>query len=329
MKISIIIPIYNVAAYIEQTVFSLINQTSHLFEAVFVNDCTPDNSIDVLKNTLNNNQIQFTYKIIEHNENKGLSSARNTGISHATGDYLLFLDSDDKLFDYSIELFINELNKGYVDIIVGEFFIDGAQRDRFKPLNLNNNITYSQPDIYNSYIQYQWYEMACNKLINRAFLIENNLFFKEGILHEDVLWSYKVAFVLRSLRIIKEPTYSYLIHTNSITGTRVSKRNIDSLLIVLLEIHDMMKARGLYSDYLSVKYIENFKFSILWSMFDNRFDDKYILDVYKIIYSLNNIPISAPLSLIDKIKYAYRLLGLRNAFIYQKGMYKLLQKFCS
>lgn len=95
-KVSILVPIYNVEAYIEQCVRSLFEQTWGNCEYIFVNDCTPDGSIEVLRRVASDYPNRATeIKIIDHEHNCGVATARNTALDNATGDYILFVDSDD------------------------------------------------------------------------------------------------------------------------------------------------------------------------------------------------------------------------------------------
>ena len=95
-KISVVVPIYNVSQYIEKCVRSLMEQTLNDIEYIFVNDCSPDNSIEILNNTLQDYPQRRPYvKIIHHDVNCGLTSARNSGLALASGDYVVHCDSDD------------------------------------------------------------------------------------------------------------------------------------------------------------------------------------------------------------------------------------------
>ena len=98
MKISIIVPVYNVEQYIKECFGSISTQTyKGEMECIFVDDCGQDNSVTMLNNLIKDYQGLIKFRIIHHDHNKGLSGARNTGILHATGDYLYFIDSDDTI----------------------------------------------------------------------------------------------------------------------------------------------------------------------------------------------------------------------------------------
>ena len=99
MLISIIIPIYKVEPYIVRCIDSVLNQTYRELEVILVDDCSPDKSMtmarDYIEQSSLSKDLQFIY--LRHEKNKGLSAARNTGINSATGKYVFFLDSDDEI----------------------------------------------------------------------------------------------------------------------------------------------------------------------------------------------------------------------------------------
>ncbi|WP_455664030.1 glycosyltransferase family 2 protein [Phocaeicola sp.] len=118
-KISLLIPVYGVENYIERCARSLFGQTYQNIEYIFVDDCTKDSSIDVLKSVLND--YPFRKKqvaVIHHNSNKGLSAARNTAFSHATGDYIIHVDSDDYLELDAVRLLCEFAETECADVVV-------------------------------------------------------------------------------------------------------------------------------------------------------------------------------------------------------------------
>ena len=103
MKVSIIIPIYNVSQYIKRCIDSVISQTYQNIECILVDDYSPDNSIHLAEEIINSYKGAIDFRIIHHTQNEGLSSARNSGTNVATGDYLYYLDSDDEITPGCIE----------------------------------------------------------------------------------------------------------------------------------------------------------------------------------------------------------------------------------
>ena len=107
MRVSIIIPVYNVEPYIERCIESVLCQTYRELEVILVDDSSPDCSMDLARKCIDNsNRNKLDIIHLRHDHNLGLSAARNTGIEAATGDYLFFLDSDDWITDNCISLLV-------------------------------------------------------------------------------------------------------------------------------------------------------------------------------------------------------------------------------
>lgn len=240
LKVSIVIPVYNVSEYIKRCLLSVLNQTYNNIEVIIVNDCTPDNSMDIvdelLRSTIHNKEV----KIQSHKVNRGLSAARNTGIKNATGDYIYFLDSDDEITCNAIELLVKRLNsESMIDFIVGNFRAIEDPSGSLKRLSLDDRRIYIGEEILSSFANKKWYVMAWNKLVNLDFLREEELYFKEGVIHEDVLWSFLLANKAQSMGVVKEDLYKYYIRPQSIVSSP-SIRNIDNKIIIATEIHNLM-----------------------------------------------------------------------------------------
>lgn len=131
-KISIIIPIYNVEAYIERCARSLYEQTYAHIEYIWVNDATPDNSIQILKRVTDEYpQRKADVRIVEHSFNKGLPTARNTGLSVSGGDYIFHCDSDDWADKDMIELFCEKATRTEADIVYSDWYLTFAKSERY------------------------------------------------------------------------------------------------------------------------------------------------------------------------------------------------------
>ena len=127
-KVSILVPIYGVEAYIERCARSLLEQTYHNLEFVFVNDCSKDNSINVLLKTLEDYPSQkCKYKLIEHSENRGIATTRNTALAECTGDFFMFVDSDDWIEPNTIERMVSTQQKFDSDITTCNYNIYDAK----------------------------------------------------------------------------------------------------------------------------------------------------------------------------------------------------------
>lgn len=247
MLVSIIIPVYKVEPYIERCLLSVVNQTYFDIEIIFVNDCTPDNSISVIDTFLRNNPNEKRITIINHEVNKGLSEARNTGIEISRGDYLYFLDSDDEITIDCIEILVNSCN--------GEEIIIGGVQKEDKTLYCENKVgKYNGVEIFEAYFRGYIYDMACNKLMKKDFIINNNLFFKPKLIHEDFLWTYQVAMATSSMVIIYKPTYIYFIRKGSLSIS-YTKRNIDNIFLSFRIIQEDILRNKHFDNFLVVNFL--------------------------------------------------------------------------
>lgn len=265
IKVSVCVPIYGVEQYVEKCVRSLMEQTmKDGIEFIFVNDCTKDKSIEILKKVVSeyperSNQV----KIVNHETNKGLSAARNTGVKSASGDYILFVDSDDELTENAIELLTEPLSDKLYDVVVGNYNLIG--NGTYNKLLIDHDLSISDShEIFNCFLKKEIYEMAWNKLIRKDFFIKNNLWFIDGLLHEDNIWSFYVFYYCRHLFIITKSTYRYRVRTSSIMGN-ISRTNTEHLIKIFNNEIRFIKRNELQATYPPLMgYMVSRKLSILY-----------------------------------------------------------------
>ena len=125
IKVSILMPIYKVERYLEKTLNSIFTQTYQNIDYVFVNDCSPDNSLQVLKDTISKHGIEEgRFTIINHEQNEGIAVSRTDCISNAKGEYIFFVDSDDWIESDAVEQMVRACNNGTIDIVGCDFMKD-------------------------------------------------------------------------------------------------------------------------------------------------------------------------------------------------------------
>lgn len=214
MKLSIIVPVYNVEKYLERCINSLINQDidDKEYEIIMVNDGSTDNSkaiADLLVEKHDNISLYCQ-------ENQGLSGARNTGIEHAKGKYLMFVDSDDYLKDNSLANLINTCEKNHLDVC--HFRLKWLPGNHVGNIgNLRFNVIYNNKDILNDG---SLIGSACSNVYNTALLRKYNLTFYRGITHEDVEFSTRLFCHAQRTMIIKEVIYYYVSNPVSLSKNK-------------------------------------------------------------------------------------------------------------
>lgn len=217
MKVSVIIPVYNVAKYIERCLLSVLNQTWQDLEVILVNDCTLDDSMEIAEKVIAAHVRGAMVKRLEHAKNRGQSAARNTGIRIATGDYLYFLDSDDYLPLDGIAVLLKFAGTKEYDFVLGNYEITGKSRS-IPLMRMKEGAVTCKEEILSSYAKDLWPRTVWNMLIRRDFLLTEELFFEEGIIHEDDLWTFLLACRATSAYFVNQVTYYYYIHFHSTTG---------------------------------------------------------------------------------------------------------------
>ena len=215
-RISIIIPVYNVEQYVEECLQSVANQTmTEGIECIIVDDRGQDNSMDIVRHFVDDYQGAISFHILKHEKNNGLSAARNTGIKAATGEYIYFLDSDDRISPECMKQFYQKVEKyGKVDLVHGV-------SDNYDKRMLYGRCEYTvdKKEIKKFLLNYIGSIMSAqDRLLNKDFLIKNDLYFKEGIIHEDCHWSFFLAKRVNSIAFNTGRTYLYTINPNSITN---------------------------------------------------------------------------------------------------------------
>lgn len=224
MKISIIIPVYNVEEYIVRCLDSVASQTyDGQIECLLVDDCGPDNSAQICKDYIEKYSGPITFKFVQREKNGGLSAARNTGIQVASGDYVYFLDSDDEIPENAISLLASEVDKySGIDVVMG-FMYDEKQSNYYK-LDCFRDHQYTEDRKWLQFYTFNYEKVipanGCNKLVRRKFLEENNLYFKPGIIHEDEHWMFFLVKNVNSWAFVFEPTYIRFWNEGSIMTSR-------------------------------------------------------------------------------------------------------------
>ena len=166
MKISIIVPVYNVEAYIEDCLKSITAQTyKGDIECIIVNDCTPDSSCAIIERFIEKYNGAIDFKFLHHTKNRGLSAARNTGIDAATGDYIYFIDSDDEITPECIGLLTEPIENNKYDFVIGDYATIGSNNE-YPPILLNEGQITTKEEIRKTFFTHKWYMMAWNKLCN-------------------------------------------------------------------------------------------------------------------------------------------------------------------
>lgn len=214
-KISIIIPVYNVASYLNECLDSVKNQIFKDYEVIIVNDGSTDNSLNIVEERI---EDFCDIKVITQN-NQGLSAARNNGILAAEGDFIFFLDSDDYIQPDTLELLYKACVDNDSDLSIcgiNMFWQNNKTRKYLYPVN---KTVVQSIDLCALMLSGKAFSWAWTKLYRRSLWIKHNLEFPVGRTFEDIAISFSILKVYQKIAIVNKPLYQYRMRQSSITGT--------------------------------------------------------------------------------------------------------------
>lgn len=217
--ISIVVPIYNVEVFLPRCIDSLKNQTHHNIEIILVDDESPDRCGEIAEEyAAKDDRI----KVI-HQKNKWLGGARNSGLKIATGEYVLFVDSDDYIHEETCEKLLSYVNKMQVDLLLFDFYnVDQEGKvSSVKSIDIQAEKIFRGKEVqellYPFIISTHTVNSACMKIYKRSVLIDNEIYFDEIIRYaEDYEFCLRLFPVIQSFAYVNKPFYYYIQNDNSI-----------------------------------------------------------------------------------------------------------------
>ena len=329
-KVSVIIPVYNVEQYLRQCLDSVINQTYTNFECICINDCSTDNSYNILKEYARKDD---RFVIINCSENTGPGNARNRGIKIAKGKYITFIDSDDWVTENYIETLYNNIEKNNTDVVIAEIIKYDNVADCFitnKNYYYYNKTIKSIADKKNLILSVPML-LTQSLIINKNFIINNNLCFPNQKMGEDLLFFIKVIACNSSFIYIKSPIYYYRINReNSLMFSSNKNKNIDytGMFSFFQQIIDIFKEEK------SFEFYQKEIFVYLFLNFSRAFKEKQsateeyfkAVDIYKKNFYQKNLYFLKVKKIKHKIMLFVSALHLKFNINYVRT-WNLIKKF--
>ena len=300
-KVSVIIPVYNVEQYLEQCLESIINQTLQEIEVIIVNDGSTDGS----KYIIEKYQKISSNIILIQKENGGLGSARNAGLTRATGEYIYFMDSDDYIDRQALEKLYLISKKNELDILLfsGAVFTDEQEKE-----GLISNFVYTRTKcldtimlgkdlFFETYKEKEYITSVCLRFYNKTFLDGCNRRFNENIIHEDEDFGVLTYLDAKRVKIIKDVYFYRRIRTGSIMMEKKNMQSIEGYLYACKEIK---------------KYFDEHNWNVQEKRLMTQFLSEYILSI---VFLFCNGDVSTRLQckmLMDETRKYLKMIGLHN-----------------
>lgn len=288
-KISIIIPVYNAENTLNRCLDSIVNQEYKNYEVILINDGSTDNS----KQILDEYKDKYTNIIVKHKINEGVSSARNMGLEIASGEYIMFADSDDFLSKDCLKTLINEINSKNIDLITSSFFEiypegniveHNILKNSYTGLKIINNL----PDYYfiEGFIHPCW-----GKLYKRKIIINNNIKFEKQSLSEDTVFNIEYLKYCKNIGFLNEKLYYYYRYTENNLTSKV----YENVFEIYIEVENKFKEFGLsestiektmypqyYNSVIKVIKSNNFRYSKKKDILNKALNNSYIREKFTI-----------------------------------------------
>lgn len=258
--VSVVVPLYNAEKFIRFCVDSLLNQTLERVEVVIVDDCSPDNSLNLCRELYGNNE---KVQIIQQPKNAGPGAARNRGIKEARGEYIAFLDSDDEMMPFNLERFFTVAKKYDADVVHSNqvntvFPLDDGSvplemlnhpentlryiLDRGETITEIQTLTMDISQRLDILMQRRLHWLVCNKMIRRSLIVDNGLFFPDTKLAEDAVFCLQCLLTAKNYVLMPGGWHIFRMNPESLTRGKMTANTVIGAVQSQLEIVKTMKA---------------------------------------------------------------------------------------
>lgn len=307
--LTVVIPVFNTAQYLERCLQSVVNQTEPCLDIIIINDGSTDNSEKIIEKYLE----KYKYiKYIKLQENIGVGNARNIGITNSATDYIAFVDSDDWIDVTFYKRMLQSINKYSTDVCIAgiKTEVDDIYNWEYRYKYPDNFTTdgsfclHSLTKLYNTDINIS--PIVNNKIYNKKTLLENNIFFDASRRAQDVYFSFMIFVYAKRVSFCNDTFYHYYQRNLSATHN-FNEHYINDYFYILSSLKTELELRKIYPIYLNEyeAYVKHYLTKLINNMFRNV--QSSLLQKNYIIYILKKankiIPIERLISFVDVEKF--------------------------
>ena len=254
--VSVLVPVYGVEKYIERCARSIFEQTYQNLEIIFVNDCTPDNSINILtKVSKDYPERKDQTRIINHEKNKGLATARKTALLASSGFYIQNIDSDDYINPDMIRQMVIKAIEDDADITICDFMHVYSDGKTYKHIQVRPSLTPKK--LLTQLISGKVHAGVVNKLIKRSLYFDNNIYPIEGLnMCEDLSVMFRLVYYAKKIAYIPLPLYNYLLgRAGSYTSSKMNLSQQHNAIMLINLFDDFFRDKNISSEiYKEIRY---------------------------------------------------------------------------
>ena len=245
-KVSLIIPVYNVEKYLAKCLDSIMAQDFNDYEVICINDCSPDSSDQILEEY--KKRYPDKLHILTNEENLGQGRSRIHGLNKASGQYVMFIDSDDYVKTDYVRTFVEAIEKEKCEMVIGGYIkdIEGKHYEHLAPKNAWSIVTYS---------------VMCSKIFEKNFLLDNHIHFTHVRQGEDIFFNLNVYYHVKNYKVIDYCGYYYYLNRQSTTKSMNYEKNFEETVACMFNLFMEQCDVGLVSkekrDAIEYAYLAN------------------------------------------------------------------------
>ena len=320
--ISIIVPIYNVEKYIKKCVTTLLEQDYNNIEYIFVNDCTPDSSMKILKDIIERYpNRKDDIKTINNIKNSGSSLTRKYGLDASSGKYVLFVDSDDWVDKDMVSSLMSEARKSYADIVCFDYIKEFNKKSIVKSFFYTKNHPKSNLNFVKAILSHEISVSMCDKLVKRE--LYENVEFPHFSHCEDSFVNLQLFYWAKKITHIAKPFYHYRTNPNSLSNSfSNNKKALDDFAEFSKAVRNFLIQRGLFNEYFKYHIPAILKFILDYS------DSGFKNHINAVCPEANNIKYVFKINrnFVYKILYSSVFLGCPQIFVLAKRIFLSFKK---
>lgn len=272
-KISVILPCYNVEPYVDRCFESLVRQTIGMdnMELIFINDASTDRTWDKLIGFEKQYPDSVTVIHLEVNSRQG--TARNIGLSYATAPFVGYVDADDWIEPDMFDRMVTAIEQYHCDFVECRWDFARDENSRKEPVKVGEDgyMDLSDLGIRTGFVGTRIsLVMSCDKVFRRSFLLDNAIFYPEGLRHEDFFFSYMVFLYAKSCYCMEEVFYHYYINPHSTVRQKGQEYHFDQMTVMeaFLGVCEERGLRKQYGEIVDWMFLEQYYVYMLWKVFE-------------------------------------------------------------
>lgn len=312
--LTIVIPVYNVEKYLKRCIDSVISQEWDKYEVILVNDGSTDASPNICEEYAQ----KYHFISVIHKENGGLSETRNTGLSHANGKYVFFLDSDDWITKDMFRNLSKMIMEQNYDILQFGMQMFHSEREELKNVQCKEK-NFNSSDAFKNMLSVEGItSFATDKIYKRELFEKNGIEFPIGYFYEDLGTVYKLILSAKKIYLTTQVYYCYFIGNDAAITKQWSEKKISDVYKFHKKIFNVSSLMVSDDIFLSKSYYNNGMVYLLMKLYEENQEDTQLFRLILAELDANIVPIKYLRNYPNFLKYVFYRIRLLKLIVILK-----------